>query len=89
MYFSLLDGMNVSIRHRTRYDIIAKILRTSLDGPKKTKIMNSTQVSYNKLMEYLSFLIENGMLEYDEKNRIYKTSSKGKAYLRNYDKIQL
>lgn len=81
--------MNIVIRHRTRYDIIAKMLRTSLDGAKRTKIMNSTQLSYNKLMEFLSLLDKNGMLEYDEKERIYKTTAKGKAYLRNYDKIQL
>ena len=83
------SAWGVLIRHRTRYDIIAIILRTSLDGAKKTKIMYSTQVSYNKLMELLSLIIKKEMLEYDEKERLYRTTEKGKAYLRNYDKIRL
>ncbi|HYD92132.1 MAG TPA: winged helix-turn-helix domain-containing protein [Flavobacterium sp.] len=77
------------MKHRTRYDIVAMILRTSLDGAKRTKIMYSTQLSYNKLMELLSVAIKKEMLEYDEKNRIYRTTAKGRAYLKNYDKIQL
>ena len=77
------------LKHRTRYDIIAIILRPSVDGAKRTKIMYSTQLSYNKLMELLSIAIKKEMLEYDENNRIYKTTAKGRAYLRSYDKIQL
>jgi predicted transcriptional regulator len=77
------------VRHRTRYDIVAIILRASLNGAKRTKIMYSTQVSYDKLMELLSLTIKKGMLEYDEKERLYRTTAKGKAYLRNYDKIRL
>ncbi|MGI0049030.1 MAG: winged helix-turn-helix domain-containing protein [Nitrososphaera sp.] len=76
------------VKHRTRYDIVAIILRTSLNGAKRTKIMYSTQLSYNKLMELLSFTIKKGMLEYDEKERLYRTTTKGKAYLGNYDKIR-
>jgi predicted transcriptional regulator len=77
------------VRHRSRYDIVAIILRTSLNGAKKTKIMYSTQISYDKLMELLSLTIKKGMLEYDEKEHLYRTTAKGKAYLRNYDKIRL
>ena len=77
------------LKHRTRYDIVAMILRTSLDGAKRTKIMYSTQLSYNKLMELLSVAIRKEMIEYDEKSRTYRTTAKGRAYLKNYDKIQL
>lgn len=77
------------IKHRTRYDIIAIMLYTSLNGAKKTKIMYSAQLSYKKLEELLPLAIAKGMLEYDENERVYRTTAKGKAYLKSYNKIQL
>ena len=76
-------------RNRSRTDIIADILTTSLEGVKKTHLMYSCYLSFDQLTKYLDLLIESKMIVYEIKGKIFKTTSKGKEYLATYDKIKL
>ena len=70
---------------RNRIEIIAQILEVvnegSDDGVPKTKIMYSAFLSYQQLKEYLTILQENDLIEYQEGERAYRTTSKGMQLL--------
>lgn len=75
------------MKYRSRTDIVAEILRASLDGANKTKIMYRAFLSYVQLESYLETLIMNGLLEYDQGSGIYLTSAKGKQFLKTFDAL--
>jgi predicted transcriptional regulator len=49
--------------------------------------MYKAYLSYAQLKEYLSVLVENGLLEYQEGELKYKTTDKGLRFMRTYDEI--
>jgi predicted transcriptional regulator len=53
----------------------------------KTKIMYNAFLSYQQLKEYLTMLQENGLIEYQEGQRTYGTTSKGMQLLQLSNKI--
>ncbi len=59
------------MKYRSRTDITAQILEAANGGVTKTKIMYKAFLSYAQLKEYLTVLIENGLLEYIEGEQIY------------------
>lgn len=75
------------MKYRSRTDIVATILEAANGGSTKTKIMYKAYLSYAQLKEYLSILIENGLLEYEEGNREYKTTEKGLRFMGTYSEI--
>lgn len=54
------------MKYRSRTDIVSQILEAANGGATKTKIMYKAYLSYAQLKEYLSVLLENGLLEYQE-----------------------
>ena len=50
-------------------------------GATKTKLMYSAFISFNQLREYLYLLVENGLIEYEEGMRTYRTTEKGMRLL--------
>jgi predicted transcriptional regulator len=56
-------------------------------GATKTKLMYSAFISFNQLKEYLSLLVENGLLQYEEGTHTYKTTEKGIRFLQMRNKI--
>jgi predicted transcriptional regulator len=70
------------MRYRSRTDIVASILEAANGGVTKTKMMYHAYLSYGQLRDYLSFLMENGLLEYAKGERIYKTTKKGMVLLK-------
>lgn len=54
------------MKYRSRTDIVSQILEAANGGASKTKIMYKAYLSYAQLKEYLSVLVENGLLEYQE-----------------------
>jgi predicted transcriptional regulator len=52
--------------------------------------MYEAGLSFAQLTEYLSFLIRLGLLEASKENErlIYKTTAKGKRYVKEYEKIK-
>jgi predicted transcriptional regulator len=75
------------MKYRSRTDICSQILEAANGGTTKTKIMYKAYLSYAQLKEYLAVLMENGLLEYVEGERQYKTSEKGLKFLRTYEQM--
>jgi predicted transcriptional regulator len=75
------------MKYRSRTDIVATILDAANGGSTKTKIMYKAYLSYAQLKEYLSILVENGLLEYEEGDLKYKTTEKRLRFMRTYNEI--
>ena len=73
--------------YRSRADIISVILKSSDPGASITKIMYNAYLSYALVKKYINFLKENQMVTYEEKTRFYKTTDKGKRFLRMHEEI--
>ena len=52
----------------------------------KTNLMYSAFISFNQLREYLSLLVENGLIEYEEGKHTYRTTEKGIRFLQLQNK---
>jgi predicted transcriptional regulator len=65
------------MNYRSRTEIVSMILDVANGGATKTKIMYKAMLSFNQLKEYLSVLIENSLIEYHDKNKIFRTIEKG------------
>ena len=66
------------MKYRSRTDIVGLILEAANGGgATKTKIMYKAFLSYVQLKEYLAVLEKNGLLEYEDGMRSYRTMEKG------------
>jgi predicted transcriptional regulator len=72
------------MKYRSRTDIVSQILDAAIGGSTKTRIMYKAYLSYAQLKEYLSILVENGLLEYEETEEKYKTTEKGMKFIKAY-----
>ena len=79
----------MSMKYRDRTEIVNLILRSSntTQGTSKTRIMYQSFLAYSQLMEYLSLLMKNGLLEYTGSSRTYKTTERGVRLLQLCDKL--
>ena len=76
------------MRYRSRSDIAEMILKAANgSGATKTKIMYKAFLSYVQLKEYLTVLEKNGLLEYEDGMRSYRTTEKGIRLLRIYNQV--
>lgn len=75
------------MKYRSRTDIVSQILEAANGGTTKTKIMYKAYLSYAQLKEYLSVLVENGLLEFEKGSQSYKTTPKGLLFLKTYSQI--
>jgi len=66
---------------RDRHDITIEILKVAISGKRKTVLMKKANISYAQAQQYLSILLEKGLLEID-KNRCFRTTDKGLEFLR-------
>jgi predicted transcriptional regulator len=73
-----------TVKYRSRTDIAAAILEISLEGAIKTKIMYKAFLSFPQLKEYLGVLVEKELLEHNTEEQKYRTTDKGKQYLKMY-----
>ena len=86
-YIEVGNITNLTMKYRSRTDIVTQILEAATGGATKTKIMYKAYLSYAQLKEYLSVLLENDLLEYEEGRKIYRTSIKGVRFLKTYEQI--
>jgi predicted transcriptional regulator len=78
----------MSIKNRSRTDIIAQIVQSAQAGSiTKIKMMYKTFLSHTQLKEYLVILIENALLDYNQIDRTYKATEKGLRFLKIYEKM--
>ena len=77
-------------KRRDRLHIMAEVLSVTSNGALKTQIMYKANLSFAQLNEYLSFLLEIGLLKTVKKGekKFYKTTSKGAKYLESYAEIR-
>mgnify|MGYP003576702226 CR=1 FL=1 len=76
------------MKYRSRTEIVCNILdATNGGGETKTKIMYTAFLSYAQLNEYLSILIENNLIEYNDGTQKFKTTEKGFNFLKMYREI--
>src|ERR687886_2802022 len=70
---------NVMMRmdSRTADETIASILHAAIGGVTKTTIMYKSFITYDQLNEYLSLLVEKGLITYQEGEKLYRTTDKG------------
>lgn len=75
------------MKYRSRTDIAAAILEIALDGSIKTRIMYKAFLSFPQLKEYLAVLEAKGLLEHIAVDREYRTTDKGKQFLKMYKDV--
>ena len=76
------------MKYRSRTEITELILDSWQNGGStKTKIMYKAYLSFAQLKEYLSLLIEKGLLEYEEGRANYRTTEKGLRMLQMCNQI--
>lgn len=81
------SGQNKSHSHakyRSRIDIASAMLNAALGGTNKSRLVAQAYVSHPQISEYLSMLLENGMLFHDARTRKYHTTQKGRKLLDMY-----
>jgi len=76
------------VKYRSRSDIIRLLLNAANGGAAtKTKLMYNAFISFNQLREYLSLLVENGLIQYEEGMNTYRTTEKGMRLLNIQNEI--
>jgi predicted transcriptional regulator len=71
-----------------RLKIIAQILTSAQgNGAAKTELMYVASLSHAKAEDYLSILIDTGLLEYEEEIQLYRATDKGMRFLIDYKKL--
>jgi predicted transcriptional regulator len=69
------------MKYRSRSDIVGLLLDAANGGgATKTKLMYKAYLSFNQLKEYLTLLVENGLIEY-KVGQTYRTTEKGMRVL--------
>jgi len=78
------------MKYRDRNEIIAQILECC-NGNRVTrsKIMFDTYLSFNVTKEYLILLLENGLVDYQNGERTFKTTEKGIYFLNVHNNFKL
>ena len=77
------------MKYRDRNEIIAQILESANGNRiRLTKIMYDVYLSHAMTREYLVLLIKQGLLEYLDGERTFKTTDKGMNFLRIHDRVQ-
>ncbi|HYT02149.1 MAG TPA: winged helix-turn-helix domain-containing protein [Candidatus Acidoferrum sp.] len=76
------------MKYRSRSEIVGLLLDAANGGgATKTKLMYSAFISFNQLREYLSLLVENGLIQYEQGMHTYRTTEKGMRLLNIQNKI--
>jgi predicted transcriptional regulator len=75
--------------NRSRDDIISDILEVASGGGIATKmgIMYKTFLSHAQMKNYLTYLTQHDLIEYDVGAQIYKATEKGLRFLDTYGQI--
>ena len=75
------------MKYRSRTEIVGQILEAAGDGATKTSIMFKAFLNHRQLQEYLTLLVEHGLINYDRAEREFATTEKGRRFLMLYDRI--
>lgn len=76
---------------RSRTEVIVDILSEALGGANKTRIMYRANLNFMRFNDYLSEMLENGLLEEKNGNNgriVYAATENGKALLETLRRAQ-
>ncbi len=72
--------------YRGRLDIIADILDVASRNAKKTQIMYQANLNYKVLQKYLAEISEALLIDFEDEERCYLLTAKGREFLDAYQK---
>ena len=76
------------MKNRSRLEIIAMILETvGESGAIQAKIMYKVYLSFLQMKEYLSQIMQHGLIVYDDRAQIYRITDKGRRFLALYKQM--
>jgi predicted transcriptional regulator len=77
------------LKHRSKEEISALILEAIVNThrPTQTMIMYKAYLTHVQLKEFLAFLMEQGIIEYNKLERIYTITEKGMHFLEVYNQL--
>lgn len=87
------DGRTVrqaGIKYRSKMHIMGEILTAASEhsgGLTKTKIMYKSFLSYAQTKDYLSNMLVDSLLDYNEDSKRFTVTPKGFKYLENYRRM--
>jgi predicted transcriptional regulator len=84
-YSTLINKKDMKYRSRT--EIVVAILEIASQGTTKTRIMYKAYLSYSQLNQYMSFLIENKLIERKLGSELYTLTEKGRRLLHVYQEL--
>ncbi len=77
------------MKYRSNIEMLGQIVQIANgSNVTKTQIMYRAFLSYNQLEEHLMFLIQKGLLLYDENTRTFRTTEKGIRFLEIYNHLE-
>jgi|SRR5579872_2059123 len=76
--FYIILASKKDMKYRSRTEIVMNILEIVSQGANKTKIMYKAYLSYTQLNQYLSFLIENELIDCKPGSELYTLTEKGR-----------
>ena len=75
--------------YRDKFDIIVSILDAANGNEvKQIEILVRAKITHSLFKEYLSFIYQNGLIEYMQSQRTYRTTMKGIRFLSFYNKMR-
>jgi predicted transcriptional regulator len=80
-----LESSNKKTRRRSREEVLGEIIRAASEGTIKTRIMYKAALNSRQLKRYLQLLIKQGLVQFDENDKTYLSTEKGKVYLRRLE----
>jgi predicted transcriptional regulator len=77
------------LKHRSKEEITALVLEAivNTDRPTQTMIMYKAYLTHVQLKQFLTSLIEKGLIEYHNLERIYTITEKGMHFLEVYNQL--
>jgi predicted transcriptional regulator len=74
------------MKNRSRTEIISLILEAAKEGASRTKILYKAMLSYTQARDYLTALLEAGLVE--KVDNTFKTTEKGIQFLQINEPLQ-
>jgi predicted transcriptional regulator len=75
------------MKYRSSTEIINKILESVASGATKTRIMYEAYMSYAQLKSYLDLMQNKELIEFEERNHLYRITEKGRKFVELYKEI--
>ena len=76
------------MKYRSRIEILAEILEIANGNTVRiSKLIRYSNIPHNLLKQHLTELMANGLIEYQEEQRTYKTGYRGLYFINKYNQM--